>query len=93
MTSEGLYCPLSDFHIDKKRKVNDAVHKQIHRNHARKKAATYYYATSAILKTCLGKNIVVKTYNHGENFYVNGVQVSFHSTGYILGSAQIHINH
>lgn len=26
MTSEGLYCPLSDFHIDpQKGKVNDAV--------------------------------------------------------------------
>jgi len=42
MTSEGLYCPLSDFHIDPKRKSEWCGHNQVHSNHARKKTATYY---------------------------------------------------
>lgn len=95
LASEGFYCSLGDIHINPKGKMNDAVITQAHNDHPRKWAVANYCAIRglSILKTCLGKNIVVKTYNYSENFYINGIQIPFHSAGYILGSAQIRINH
>ncbi|PSJ16111.1 ligase-associated DNA damage response exonuclease [Nitrosomonas supralitoralis] len=95
MTLEGLYCPLGNFYIDPKGKVQNAVITHAHSDHARKGAAHYYSTTSGVslLKSRLGKNIVVKAFNYGEKFLINGIQLSFHPAGHILGSAQICIKH
>jgi len=43
------------------------------------------------LKTRLGHNIQVQGFKYGESFSLGDVQVSLHSAGHILGSAQVRI--
>lgn len=95
MTLQGLYCPVGNFYIDPKGKVDHAVITHAHSDHARKGAATYYCSSSGVslLKTRLGENIVVKAFNYGEKFRINKIQLSFHPAGHILGSAQICIKY
>jgi putative mRNA 3-end processing factor len=93
MTSQGLYCPLGNFHIDPKGKVEHAVVTHAHSDHARRGAQNYYCELSGVelLKTRLGKNLKVDPHAYGEVFELNGVRLSFHSAGHILGSSQVRI--
>jgi putative mRNA 3-end processing factor len=95
LTPAGLYCPKGDFYIDPHRKVAKAVITHGHSDHAR--AGNYaYLATNAsewILKSRLGKNIILETVAYGETVRIGSVEVSFHPAGHVLGSGQVCINH
>lgn len=93
MTEYGLYCPQGDFYIDPKSAVNRAVITHAHSDHARKGSQQYYCTASgaALLKVRLGKNISLLTFEYGEKFRINDVEISFHPAGHILGSAQIRV--
>ena len=47
------------------------------------------YETSIILKERLSSEINIKIYDYGEEFKINGINISFHPSGHILGSSQI----
>ena len=85
---EGLFCSAGNFYIDPSRGVENAVI-----THARRGSQKYYCVTSseALLRTRIGKNISVQTANYSEVFYINGVKISFHPAGHILGSSQVHM--
>lgn len=91
MTSQGLYCPAGNFHIDPKRAVENAVITHAHSDHARRGARKYFCATSGVelLRARLGKKIDVETMNFGEKKYFGDVAVSLHPAGHILGSSQV----
>jgi putative mRNA 3-end processing factor len=93
MTSKGLYCPRGDFYIDPSRGVERAVITHAHSDHARRGSKQYYAADCGIsvLKSRLGQNISVLGFKYGEPFEINGVKISFHSAGHILGSAQVRV--
>lgn len=92
---EGLYCPAGDFHIDPWRAVPRAVITHAHADHARGGHAHYLCAApgAGVLKARLGQGISLQTLAYGETLQVNGVTVSLHPAGHVLGSAQVRLSH
>jgi putative mRNA 3-end processing factor len=91
---EGLYCPAGDFHLDPWRPVPRAVITHAHADHARRGHGAYLaQADSAgVLRARLG-DITLQTLAYGEAVQVNGVRVSLHPAGHVLGSAQVRLEH
>jgi putative mRNA 3-end processing factor len=90
---EGLYCPPGDFYIDPVRPVARALITHGHSDHARS-------GHSSVLATPETLDIMTLRYGAdfagttqaaklGETIDVNGVAVTFHPAGHVLGSAQI----
>jgi putative mRNA 3-end processing factor len=90
--AQGLYCPQGDFFIDPWRPVERAIITHAHADHARPGHAHYLAAAPAerVLKSRLG-SITLQTAQYGEAVQINGVQVSLHPAGHVLGSAQVRI--
>jgi putative mRNA 3-end processing factor len=95
LTPKGLYCPAGQFHIDPKGAVDHAVITHAHSDHARRGAKKYYcvHSGTELLKMRVGQKINVESHEFGEPFTINGVKVSFHPAGHILGSSQVRIEH
>jgi putative mRNA 3-end processing factor len=95
LKAEGLYCPAGDFYIDPWRAVQRAIITHGHADHAR--AGSAHYTTlasgSAILRQRLGQSIQVQGLQNAQAISVNGVRVSLHAAGHILGSAQVRMEH
>lgn len=93
LTPQGLYCPTGNFYIDPSRGVDHAVVTHAHADHARRGSKQYYCAASGVgvLKQRLGQKINVVGIPFGQKFCINGVTVSLHPAGHILGSAQVRI--
>ncbi len=91
---QGLYCPAGDFFIDPWRPVARAVITHAHADHARGGHMHYLAAAAAahVLRTRLG-DIALQTVAYGEAVTINGVRVSLHPAGHVLGSAQVRIEH
>ncbi len=91
---EGLYCPSGDFYIDPWRPVELAVITHAHADHARTGHAHYLAAADAqhVLRARLG-GIALQTAAYGERVSINGVTLSLHPAGHVLGSAQVRIEH
>lgn len=91
---EGLYCPPGDFYIDPWRPVTRAVITHAHSDHART-GNQHYLATpqsEGVLRARLGA-IRLQTMDYGKSTTINGVRVSLHPAGHVLGSAQVRIEH
>lgn len=93
MTKRGLYCPAGQFYIDPSGAVDHAIVTHAHSDHARRGSKNYYCVSSGVslLKARLGGGIQVTDYGYGEIFEFNGVMISFHPAGHILGSSQIRL--
>jgi putative mRNA 3-end processing factor len=91
---EGLYCPQGDFYIDPWRPVSRAVITHAHADHARPGHAHYLaaHASEQVLRARLGA-IALQTLPYGESVVQNGVAISLHPAGHVLGSAQVRIEH
>ena len=91
---EGLYCVPGRFYIDPWRPVERAVITHAHGDHARYGHERYLAATpsAGILKSRLG-NITLDVLNYGERITHNGVQISLHPAGHVLGSAQVRLEY
>ncbi|HWL74643.1 MAG TPA: ligase-associated DNA damage response exonuclease, partial [Burkholderiaceae bacterium] len=89
---QGLYCPPGDFYIDPWRDVDRAVITHAHGDHARPGHTRYLAATPAehVLRTRLGA-ISLQTVDYGEAVNINGVRVSLHPAGHVLGSSQVRV--
>ena len=93
-TRNGIYCPRADCYIDPVRSVPRALITHGHSDHARRGMGQYICAEASvpILRTRLGKiNALGQPY--AKQFTVNGVKVSFHPAGHVLGSAQVRLEH
>jgi putative mRNA 3-end processing factor len=95
LTPAGLYCSRGDFYIDPWRPVGRAVITHAHSDHARSGSARYLCAAdgSHVLRLRLGAGAVVDGVAYGEQTTLNGVHVSLHPAGHILGSAQVRIEY
>jgi putative mRNA 3-end processing factor len=91
---EGLYCPPGDFYIDPWRPVARAVITHAHSDHARIGHGHYLAARPAegVLRSRLGE-IDLQTAAYGERVVHNGVGLSLHPAGHVLGSAQVRLEH
>jgi putative mRNA 3-end processing factor len=91
---EGLYCPPGGFHIDPWRPVERAVITHAHADHARAGHAHYLAAAPArqVLRARLG-DIALQALDYGQAVDMQGVRVSLHPAGHVLGSAQVRVEH
>jgi putative mRNA 3-end processing factor len=91
---EGLYCPPGDFFIDPWRPVSRAVITHAHADHARRGHGAYLATavSGGVLRARLGA-ITLQGLAYGEAVHLNGVRVSLHPAGHVLGSAQVRIEH
>ncbi|RXJ51124.1 ligase-associated DNA damage response exonuclease [Gelidibacter gilvus] len=94
-TKKGIYCIPGKFYLDPWLPVDYAIISHGHADHARS-GMTYYLCqtdSKAILKHRLGADIHIESLNYDEPKMVNGVQVSFHPAGHVIGSAQIRLEY
>lgn len=94
-TDRGLYCAAGDFFIDPWRPVDFAVTTHAHSDHAR--AGSHCYLTAepgrGVLQERLGSDAPIETLEYGKHIARNGVTVSLHPAGHILGSSQVRVEH
>ncbi len=91
---EGLYCPAGDFFVDPWRPVARAVITHAHADHARRGHGAYLAQAdgAGVLRARLGE-IALQTLAWGEAVHLNGVRLSLHPAGHVLGSAQVRLEH
>ncbi len=92
-TDKGLYCPPGDFFIDPVKPVDRALITHGHADHARAGHAHVMATreTLDIMGIRYGEDFAGATQEAalGKTVTINGVTVSFHPAGPVLGSAQI----
>ncbi|MDX2000983.1 MAG: ligase-associated DNA damage response exonuclease [Chitinophagales bacterium] len=94
-TSSGIYCPLADVYIDPWKPVDRAIITHAHADHARI-GNRYYLAhhdTVPLLKYSLGQYINVQGLAYGEELIMNGVKISLHPSGHVVGAAQVRLEY
>jgi putative mRNA 3-end processing factor len=89
----GLYCPHGDFHIDPWAPVPRAVITHAHSDHVAQGSRAYLTsrAGEALLRARLNPDAAVQSLPFGERLALDGVTVSLHPSGHILGAAQVRI--
>jgi putative mRNA 3-end processing factor len=90
-TARGLWCEAGDFYIDPSRAVERAFVTHAHSDHAVRGSRQYVTAREGekVLRTRIGSAAMIATLAFGESMMCNGVRVSLHPAGHILGSAQV----
>lgn len=93
-TDKGLFCEQGGFYIDPWKPVDKAVISHGHSDHARFGSKDYlcHHFTKPILELRLGPNNY-QTAGWNEKTLINGVKVSFHPAGHIIGSAQVRVEY
>jgi putative mRNA 3-end processing factor len=93
-TDKGLFCEAGNFYIDPWQPVERALITHAHSDHA--KPGNQFYLchkySKPILQLRLGDNNY-QTVEWGETIFMNGVKISFHPAGHIIGSSQIRLEY
>jgi putative mRNA 3-end processing factor len=94
-TSAGLYCAAGDFHIDPWAPVDRAVITHAHGDHLRPGSRSYACTdvSRPLILQRLGPATPLTVLRYGDSVHLNGVRVSLHPAGHILGSAQVRVEH
>jgi putative mRNA 3-end processing factor len=94
-TDDGLYCRAGGFYIDPWNPVPRAVVTHAHADHARPGCGRYLAAAPGrhLLRSRLGPAADITVVPYSEPVDHNGVRVSFHPAGHVLGSAQVRLEH
>jgi len=95
VTDAGLYCAQGDFYVDPWRRVPRAIITHAHADHARGGCGRYLCAADGalVLRARVGNAAPIDTLRPGASHSINGVRVSLHPAGHVLGSAQVRIEH
>lgn len=96
ITDRGLYCEAGDFFIDPWRPVPRAVVTHAHGDHLTWGCERYLVSSEGegVTRERLGQWARgVASLPYGESTSINGVTVSLHPAGHILGSAQVRVEH
>ncbi len=93
-TDRGLYCEAGNFYIDPWKPVDKAIITHAHSDHAY--AGHRYYLchkySQPILQLRLGDNNY-QSVEWNEPIIMNGVKISLHPAGHIIGSSQIRVEY
>ncbi len=94
-TKKGIYCIPGKFYLDPWYPVDYAVISHGHADHARwgNKHYLCHKDSKAILQHRIGKEISVESLAYNQSKIINGVRLSFHPAGHIIGSAQIRMEY
>jgi putative mRNA 3-end processing factor len=92
-TNRGIFCPQANIYIDPWLPVDYAVITHGHADHARVGSKHYlcHTYTKPILKLRLGADISISTLSYTKSIFINGVKISLHPAGHIIGSAQVRL--
>lgn len=93
LTPRGLYCKQGDFYIDPWLPVDKAVLTHAHADHAYRGNGSYLVTSEgeSIAHIRLDPDAKISSQKYGMTSLINGVKVSFHPAGHILGSAQVRV--
>ena len=91
ISEAGLFCPRGAFYVDPWAPVATALITHAHGDHAVKGSRRYVTAESGqwVLWSRMGQHSKIEPIPFGESIDLNGVKVSLHPAGHILGSAQV----
>jgi putative mRNA 3-end processing factor len=95
LTDRGLYCEAGDFYIDPWEPVDRAVVTHAHGDHASWGSRAYLTSEPgvAVLRARLQPGATIRGLRYGASISLNGITVSLHPAGHILGSAQVRVVH
>jgi Predicted exonuclease of the beta-lactamase fold involved in RNA processing len=95
LTKSGLHCAQGDFYIDPWRPVAKAVITHAHADHAYRGSRSYLVTREGegLARIRLDPEADISTLEYAEVVTMNGVKVSFHPAGHILGSAQVRVEY
>jgi len=93
-SNKGLCCLQGKFYIDPWKPVDHALITHAHSDHARWGSDSYlcHTLTLPLLQLRLGNNNYQKI-EWEEPIFINGVRVSFHPAGHMIGSSQIRVEY
>ena len=93
-TDTGLFCRQGGFYIDPWKPVDKAVITHAHSDHARWGSQHYlcHHLTKPLLQLRLGDNSY-ESVDWNEPVFMNGVKISLHRAGHIIGAAQIRVEY
>ncbi|RYY54024.1 MAG: ligase-associated DNA damage response exonuclease [Chitinophagaceae bacterium] len=93
-TDRGLYCSAGNFYIDPWKPVDKAVITHAHSDHARPGSKAYlcHHFTKPLLELRLG-DYPIESLEWNEPVWLDGVKVSLHPAGHIIGSSQVRVEY
>ena len=93
LTPRGLYCKQGDFYIDPWKPVERAVITHAHADHAYRGNNEYLVSVEGegLYRIRLGDEANISTLRYGDPVVMNGVKITFHPAGHVLGSAQVRV--
>jgi putative mRNA 3-end processing factor len=94
LTDRGIYCSEGDFYIDPWRPVHKAIITHAHSDHAKAGHSAYlcHHLTKPLLQVRLG-NYHYESIAWNEPVFINGVKISLHPAGHVIGSSQIRVEY
>jgi putative mRNA 3-end processing factor len=95
LTKSGLYCERGDFFIDPWLPVDKAIVTHAHADHTYRGNQKYLvpWEGKRLSRIRIGYDAVIETSAYGETVNINGVKISFHPAGHVLGSAQVRVEY
>lgn len=92
---DGIYCPQAGVYIDPWKPVDKAIITHAHSDHARWGSRSYlaHHDSEGILRYRLGQDIALETLGYNDAIHMNGVRISLHPAGHIIGSAQVRLEY
>ena len=97
VTDRGLYCEAGDFYVDPWAAVDRAVVTHAHGDHVAWGCRAYLTSREpecrVLRERARSHAARIRGVAYGEPVDVNGVRVSLHPAGHILGSAQVRVEH
>ncbi|TMI71131.1 MAG: ligase-associated DNA damage response exonuclease [Bacteroidetes bacterium] len=93
-TDKGLCCKAGNFYIDPWKPVDNAVITHAHSDHAYAGSKAYlcHRLCKPLLQLRLGDNNY-QTVEWEETIFMNGVKISLHPAGHIIGSSQVRVEY
>lgn len=93
-TNKGIYCEQAGVYIDPWKPVDKAIITHAHSDHARWGSKQYlaHKDSENILRYRLG-TIHLETIEYSQTINLNGVTISLHPAGHVIGSAQVRLEY
>ncbi|MCE3279657.1 MAG: exonuclease of the beta-lactamase fold involved in processing [Bacteroidetes bacterium] len=91
----GIFCEQAAVYIDPWKPVDKAIITHAHSDHARWGSRHYlaHHDSIPVLRLRLGADISVQGLSYNEPIMMNGVKISLHPAGHIIGSAQVRLEY
>ncbi len=91
----GIFCEPAGIYIDPWKPVDKAIITHAHSDHARwgNKHYLAHHGSIPVLKYRLGSEVNAQGLDYGEEIAINGVKISLHPAGHIIGSSQVRLEH